>query len=232
MEYFPAGFGTFGQLYPESVPRNISSIGHLLNRYVHKTEEVVCPEPRRIIGKPIVPESLNRICSKPRSLLAQQRGEAPEILDIILSSSDDADGDLGSPRQLGFLCGSPPLRTSNPLILDAKFEEVAAPDALPHGCRPLAVAARMDRAVLPLSPLGNSHGAKPPMGVAGQGGPQPKAVNAERELPPPSLGGGDSRLEVVKVERPSPSCKGKPRVRIEGFAPASSESGCVVTALA
>ncbi|CAA6668046.1 unnamed protein product [Spirodela intermedia] len=184
MEYFPAGFGTFGQLYPESVPRNISSIGHLLNRYVHKTEEVVCPEPRRIIGKPIVPESLNRICSKPRSLLAQQRGEAPEILDIILSSSDDADGDLGSPRQLGFLCGSPPLRTSNPLILDAKFEEVAAPM---------------------LSP----------MGIAAA-----------------QLGGGDSRLEVVKVERPSPSCKGKPRVRIEGFAPASSESGCVVTALA
>lgn len=135
MDYFPSGVGALRQLYPENVPLNISTVGHRLNHYVHRQEEVFCPEPRRIVGKNFAADTPNRLCSKHRSFVAR-RWEAPEIFDIILSS-DDSDSDLSSPRQLGFLCGSPPIRSSNPVALDSKFEKGS----------------------LPPSPLANSYGA-------------------------------------------------------------------------
>ncbi|XP_078433143.1 uncharacterized protein LOC144704558 [Wolffia australiana] len=135
MEYFPSGLGAVRQLYPDTVPSNISTIGrHLLNHYCHITEEITCPEPRRIIGKQAPVETLNRLYSKQRSFVARPKWEAPDIMDIILSSSDDSEADLDSPRQLGFLCGSPPVRAGNPLVFDTKFEKEAPSLSPLSGC--------------------------------------------------------------------------------------------------
>ena len=69
MDYFPSGVGALRQLYPENVPLNISSVGHRLNHYVHRQEEVFCPEPRRIVGKNFAADTPNRLCSKHRRLV-------------------------------------------------------------------------------------------------------------------------------------------------------------------
>ncbi|KAL5993676.1 hypothetical protein ACLOJK_040928 [Asimina triloba] len=121
-----------------------------------------------------------------------------EILKIYLGAMDNdykdgLGGGHGGGNDVGFFCGSPPVRTSNPVVHDAQFGRQVQNQMFP-------------------SPMGNSHGG-------------PKLA------PPPSASSSSSSSR-------SPSCGvsfgsgGSPRVRIEGFACGSSESHCIVQALA
>uniref|UniRef100_A0A1D1XNM9 Sushi, von Willebrand factor type A, EGF and pentraxin domain-containing protein 1 n=1 Tax=Anthurium amnicola TaxID=1678845 RepID=A0A1D1XNM9_9ARAE len=199
MEYCPTNFSAIGQLYPERISGTRSGMWHMLNPSVHRAE-VICPEPKRMIRAPVFADSSDRLYSKTKGA---HSGESLGILDIILSR-DDSEREFESPSQLSFFCGSPPVRSSNPVIHDAKFDKGTAPEAsLENSLRGNPMFARVEKAALASSPLGNSHGGKP------------LVVKMERTSPSCASSVG-----------------GKPKVRIEGFASGKSESNCVVPALA
>lgn len=78
--------------------------------------EVICPQPRRASRSPFLME--NRANSKPNGTLPMYRADSSsEIYDLILSKNNP-DVDTDSTR---FFCGSPPVRTNNPLVRDPKF---------------------------------------------------------------------------------------------------------------
>lgn len=93
---------------------------------------------------------------------------------------DELEGDSDASNQIGFLRGSPPVRTSNPVVEDSEFAKLA---------------------LLSSPPLGSCHGLKP----------------SRHDKGSPSSG---SPLGT------------SPKVRIEGFACGSPESGLVVPAIA
>lgn len=102
-------------------------------------------------------------------------------LNTLSFSQDDLEGDSDANNQIGFLHGSPPVRTSNPVVKDVEFAKLAL---LPSS-----------------SPLGSSLSMKP------------------------------SRHEKGSLSCGSPLGT-SPKVRIEGFACGSPESGRVVPAIA
>jgi hypothetical protein len=83
--------------------------------------EVICPQPCRIPRVPLFIETLNRSSPKPASILSMCNGDtAPDMIDIVNCKSD-LDFDLDLTGQTGFFCGSPPVRSNNPLVRDAQF---------------------------------------------------------------------------------------------------------------
>ncbi|XP_062230441.1 uncharacterized protein LOC133928229 [Phragmites australis] len=84
--------------------------------------EVICPQPRRASRPPFPIEALNRASPKPNNgaLPVYRADSASDILDLILSKSDP-DVDTDSSSQAGFFCGSPPVRTNNPIVHDPQF---------------------------------------------------------------------------------------------------------------
>nr|CAB3476637.1 unnamed protein product [Digitaria exilis] len=81
--------------------------------------EVICPQPRRATRLPFAVETANRASPRTNGAFPLHRSDSTsEILDLILSKNDP-DGDSSS--QVGFLCGSPPVRTDNPVIHDPQF---------------------------------------------------------------------------------------------------------------
>ncbi|GJN36421.1 hypothetical protein PR202_gb25280 [Eleusine coracana subsp. coracana] len=85
---------------------------------------VICPQPRRPSRAPFIFESINRAGSpKTNGVLPVCRGDsASDVLDLILNKNDpDADTDWSG--QAAFFCGSPPVRTNNPVVHDPMFGE-------------------------------------------------------------------------------------------------------------
>lgn len=83
--------------------------------------DVICPQPRRASRPPFLMESVNRASAKPNGTLPVYRADsASDILDLILSKNDP-DVDTDSSGQVGFFCGSPPVRTNNPVVHDPQF---------------------------------------------------------------------------------------------------------------
>ncbi|CAN6345569.1 unnamed protein product, partial [Urochloa humidicola] len=83
--------------------------------------DLICPQPRRASRTPFLMDSLSRPSPKPNGALPVYRADSTcDILDLILSKNDpDVDND--SSGQAGFFCGSPPVRTNNPVIHDPLF---------------------------------------------------------------------------------------------------------------
>ncbi|XP_008776276.1 uncharacterized protein LOC103696430 isoform X2 [Phoenix dactylifera] len=139
MEHCPMTVNTMGQVYPECISDRKSRFWQIDNQTIPRAE-LICPQPRHATRVPCFMDNINRISPKPKSILPMYRGDCgPEILDIILNK-DDLEGDLDMSNQTGFFCGSPPVRTNNPVIHDAQFAKQT--QNLP-------------------SPLGNSFGMKP-----------------------------------------------------------------------
>ncbi|WVZ95661.1 hypothetical protein U9M48_041395 [Paspalum notatum var. saurae] len=80
--------------------------------------DLICPQPRR----PSHPPLLSRPTPKPNGALPVYIGDSAccDILDLILSNNDP-DVHTDSSSQAGFFCGSPPVRTNNPVIHDPQF---------------------------------------------------------------------------------------------------------------
>ncbi|KAF0924204.1 hypothetical protein E2562_008501 [Oryza meyeriana var. granulata] len=78
--------------------------------------ELICPRPRRVSPRPpFLPETINR------TLPMYRADPASDVLDLILSKNDP-DFDTDSSSQVGFFCGSPPVRANNPVVHDPQFE--------------------------------------------------------------------------------------------------------------
>lgn len=83
--------------------------------------EVICPRPCRAARVPIFMEGVDKFCPRSKSNLPKQKeGSSFEFLDIILKQ-DGQEGDLYGGNQMVFFCGSPPVRSHNPVVHDAQF---------------------------------------------------------------------------------------------------------------
>ncbi|XP_073012991.1 uncharacterized protein [Typha latifolia] len=118
MEHCPMRLNIVSQLNPDYLSDRKSRFWQIDNQSTPRVE-LICPQPRRASRVPCFIDSLSRV--KPNGILPMPKGDCPsEILDIILSK-DDPDGDLDSSSQMGFFCGSPPVRTNNPVVQDPQF---------------------------------------------------------------------------------------------------------------
>ncbi|OAY73629.1 hypothetical protein ACMD2_21427 [Ananas comosus] len=93
--------------------------------------DILCPEPRWATRAPVAVDNLSRFSSKSRCLEPLQKAELGlGILDIILSKNEPEDAfdiDGESP----FFSGSPPERTTNPIIRDPNFVNQSSSTASP-----------------------------------------------------------------------------------------------------
>ncbi|KAM0950320.1 hypothetical protein DsansV1_C04g0040161 [Dioscorea sansibarensis] len=122
MENFPLRYSAFGQVYPDLI---VSSVTR---------GEILCPEPRRAKRIPFVSENYGRISPKPKSIVPVSRKESVlDLLDTILDKDEYNENDTDSSNQVSFFCGSPPPRTTNPVVNDAQFVNQTWPVASPSG---------------------------------------------------------------------------------------------------
>ncbi|XP_068661269.1 uncharacterized protein [Aristolochia californica] len=101
------------------------------NQVIPSPEEVIiCPAPLRPSRSPYVVDNLNRFCCIPKSNLFVQRGGAGLELLNCFGNKDDLEDDVdGGSSCKGFFCGSPPVRTNNPLVHDVQFVRQTSPFA-------------------------------------------------------------------------------------------------------
>ncbi|KAF6143611.1 hypothetical protein GIB67_012410 [Kingdonia uniflora] len=105
------------------------------------SREVICPAPRRAARDPYIIDNLNRLFCKPKNNFSTCKGNKHlDTLSLILSKDNEEDDLDSNINQMGFFCGSPPVRTNNPLIHDVQFVQQTSTHAS--------------------SPLGSSHGGK------------------------------------------------------------------------
>ncbi|KAG1331625.1 hypothetical protein COCNU_02G015930 [Cocos nucifera] len=158
MEHSPMTLNTMGQLYQECLSDRKSRFWQIDNQSIPRAE-LICPQPRRATRVPCFMDNINRIGPKPK------RGDCvPEILDIILNK-DDPEGDLDMSNQTGFFCGSPPVRTNNPVVHDAQFakqtQNLGSPLGNSFGTKPAA------RVEIGSPSCGSSFGGSPKVRIEG-----------------------------------------------------------------
>ncbi|URD93431.1 hypothetical protein MUK42_00363 [Musa troglodytarum] len=135
MDNCPVRCNTMGQLYPDCMSERKSRFWQIDNQ-PNSRSEVICPQPRRATRVPCFINTLNIVSSKPKGILPMYKVDsASEILDLN-PSQDDTDNDLDSSGQMGFFCGSPPVRTDNPVIHDVQFAKQAQFLASSRGSSP------------------------------------------------------------------------------------------------
>ncbi|KAJ7561900.1 hypothetical protein O6H91_03G046600 [Diphasiastrum complanatum] len=85
-------------------------------------EEVICPKPRRVAHMLYPCPDVLKIPRRPRSHSVSRADADPgfEILDIFLSKGGLGESPI-SACSPPYFCGSPPSRSSNPLIHDVQF---------------------------------------------------------------------------------------------------------------
>ncbi|ERN06340.1 uncharacterized protein LOC18434534 [Amborella trichopoda] len=128
-------------------------------------EPVVCPKPQRVACPSFVSDDLYRFCCKPRSNHKGQEEPSPGLnsVDLFLSTNGcKEDAEPNSPAS--YFCGSPPVRTSNPLVRDEQFnrQTLTRPTSvLSHGGKPIV---RVEGFA---TSCGASIGAKPKVRIEG-----------------------------------------------------------------
>ncbi|XP_073006612.1 uncharacterized protein [Typha latifolia] len=132
MEHYPSGLNTIRQLQSEHISDGKSRLWQVITPSI-PSANVICPQPRRASHVPSFMGSMNRATAKTNGILPMSRVDSsPDILDIILGKNDP-DEDLDSSCQMGFFCGSPPIRTNNPIVCDAQFAKQTQSLASPLG---------------------------------------------------------------------------------------------------
>ncbi|CAL9108091.1 uncharacterized protein LOC135619467 isoform X1 [Musa acuminata AAA Group] len=165
MENCPVRVNTIGQLYTDCVSDRKSRFWQIDNQ-PNLRSDAICPQPRRAVKVPYLIHTFNGVISKPMGILPMHRVDcAQEILDLILSQNDPYN-EPDSSNQVGFICGSPPVRTSNPVVHDVQFAKQAQSSA----SSPLGNSPRMKHAgiVERGSPTcGSSRGGSPKARIEG-----------------------------------------------------------------
>lgn len=128
--------------------------------------EVICPRPYHASRIPMFMEGVNKFCPKSKSILPKQKEDSSfEFRDIILNK-DDQYGDLDGGAQVVFFCGSPPVRSRNPVARDEQFTKQTKPIFSPLPVNSFGVGkscARVDRA----SPICGSFSGNPKVRIEG-----------------------------------------------------------------
>lgn len=85
--------------------------------------EAICPKPHRAVRVPYFIEDLSKFSPEPKSSLLRKRDKTGfEIIGVLLNKEDiEVGGDIDEGNEIGYFCGSPPVRTHNPVIHDAQF---------------------------------------------------------------------------------------------------------------
>lgn len=162
MENFPLRFSPVGQLLIENMSDVKSRFLQIGNPSVSRVE-VICPKPRRATSVPYVLDSLTRCGPKAKGLHVHGGNYGLEILDAILTE-DELEGESDASNKIGFLCGSPPVRTNNPVIQDVEFTKLSVLPPSPLGSFEGMKAARHDKG----SPsCGSPLGASPKVRIEG-----------------------------------------------------------------
>ncbi|WOK97469.1 hypothetical protein Cni_G06177 [Canna indica] len=153
-----------GQLYPDCMSDRKSRFWQIDNQ-PNPRSEVICPQPRRATRVPYFINTLNRVPSKPKGILPMYRVDcAPEILDLILSQDDSDNETVELSNQVSFFCGSPPVRTNNPVIHDSQFAKQAQSISSPLGNSP-SIKQHASRGGSPT--CGSSFGGSPKVRIEG-----------------------------------------------------------------
>ncbi|XP_068667114.1 uncharacterized protein [Aristolochia californica] len=91
------------------------------NQAIASPEEVIiCPAPLRPFGSPYLVDNLSRVYTS-KSLPVQKGCAGLELLNCFWNKDDLEDDVDGGSSCKGFFCGSPPVRTNNPLVHDVHF---------------------------------------------------------------------------------------------------------------
>lgn len=98
--------------------------------------EAICPQPHRVVKLPYFIENVSRFSPEPKSILPKNRDKTGfEIIGVLLNKEDiEVDVDVDGGNEIGYFCGSPPVRSHNPVIHDAQFTKQMNPIT----CFPLA----------------------------------------------------------------------------------------------
>ncbi|XP_020581463.1 uncharacterized protein LOC110025361 [Phalaenopsis equestris] len=118
-------------------PLNSDCVSDTKTRFVKNSSqsfayvEAICPQPHRAVSFPYFIEDLSRFSPVPKSTLARSRDKTGlEIIGVVLNKEDtEAGGEIAESSDTGYLCGSPPARTHNPVIHDAQFTKHMNPIA-------------------------------------------------------------------------------------------------------
>ncbi|EEE62001.1 hypothetical protein OsJ_16782 [Oryza sativa Japonica Group] len=111
MEHYSTKFSNGGGRLVDPMPDRRSRFWQMDSQ----PTELICPMPRRPSPRPpFLSDSINR------TLPVYRADSASDVLDLILSKNDP-DVDTDSSTQVGFFCGSPPVRANNPIVHDPQF---------------------------------------------------------------------------------------------------------------
>uniref|UniRef100_A0A0E0KXF5 Uncharacterized protein n=1 Tax=Oryza punctata TaxID=4537 RepID=A0A0E0KXF5_ORYPU len=111
MEHYSTRFTNGGGRLVDPIPDRRSRFWQMDSQ----PTELICPMPRRPSPRPpFLSDSINR------TLPVYRADPASDVLDLILNKNDP-DVDTDSSSQVGFFCGSPPVRANNPIVHDPQF---------------------------------------------------------------------------------------------------------------
>ncbi|XP_042434121.1 uncharacterized protein LOC122020284 [Zingiber officinale] len=105
----------------ESQPLRLSGIGQLFTEFLPDARvprvEVIYPQPHRAVKVPTMLDCVGSLPSMTKCVLPVQQGDHNNLDFFDTFFDKDETGD----NQTDFFCGSPPLRTTNPIVWDAFF---------------------------------------------------------------------------------------------------------------
>ncbi|KAG6499423.1 hypothetical protein ZIOFF_039209 [Zingiber officinale] len=129
--------GSLGEFKMESQQLRLCGIGQLFTEFLLDTRvprvEVIYPQPRHVVKVPPMLDCVGSLGSKAKCNLPAQQGDNNNLNFFDIFFNKDETGD----DQTGFFCGTPPVRTDNPMVWDSFFtkENLAFSPTIIHESR-------------------------------------------------------------------------------------------------